>query len=47
MIGVYLIYDGRLINEKFRDSYSCNGYIFAYLEIFTDFPRFYFNEVLY
>ena len=40
MIGVYLIYDARLINEKLGDRYSFNDYIFVYLEIFTDFPRF-------
>ena len=40
MIGIYLIYDAKLINEKLGDSYSYNDYIFVYLEIFTDFPRF-------
>ena len=40
MIGNNLIYDALLINEKFGYTNSFNDYIYAYLEIFTDFPRF-------
>lgn len=40
IMGVYLIYDAQLINEKINYTYSFNDYIFVYLEVFTDFPRF-------
>ena len=38
-IGVYLIYDAKLINEKFDNTYSFNDYIFVYLEVFKLFLK--------